>query len=100
MAASWRTAGWHKYKSRRQAVFGKVIRELHGMKTTTGHHLDIQMRQRDWLPCGIVRHSTLWVKPKLVANFEFLEWTDSNHVRHIKFVGLRSDKDPLDVIRE
>ncbi|KAA6459577.1 hypothetical protein DYQ86_15770 [Acidobacteria bacterium AB60] len=41
-----------------------------------------------------------WVKPKLVANFEFLEWTDSNHVRHIKFVGLRSDKDPLTVIRE
>lgn len=42
----------------------------------------------------------IWVKPKLVANFEFLEWTDSNHVRHIKFVGLRSDKDPLTVIRE
>lgn len=42
----------------------------------------------------------IWVKPKLVANFEFLEWTDSNHVRHIKFVGLRSDKDPLTVVRE
>ena len=41
-----------------------------------------------------------WVKPKLVANFEFLEWTDSNHVRHIKFVGLRSDKDPFAVVRE
>jgi bifunctional non-homologous end joining protein LigD len=26
----------------------------------------------------------IWVRPKLVANFEFLEWTDSNHVRHIK----------------
>jgi bifunctional non-homologous end joining protein LigD len=42
----------------------------------------------------------IWVTPKLVANFEFLEWTDSNHVRHIKFVGLRSDKDPLKVVRE
>jgi bifunctional non-homologous end joining protein LigD len=41
-----------------------------------------------------------WVKPKLVANFEFLEWTDSNHVRHIRFVGLRSDKDPMTVVRE
>lgn len=39
------TAGWHKYKSRRQAVFGKAIRELHGMKTTSGHRLDIQIRQ-------------------------------------------------------
>lgn len=42
----------------------------------------------------------IWVRPRLVANFEFLEWTDSNHVRHIKFVGLRSDKDPLAVFRE
>lgn len=42
----------------------------------------------------------VWVQPKLVANFEFLEWTDSNHVRHIKFVGLRSDKDPRTVVRE
>ena len=42
----------------------------------------------------------IWVKAKLVANFEFLEWTDSNHVRHIKFVGLRSDKDPMSVVRE
>ena len=42
----------------------------------------------------------IWVKPKLVANFEFLEWTDTNHVRHIKFVGLRSDKNPRKVVRE
>jgi ATP-dependent DNA ligase len=42
----------------------------------------------------------IWVKPKLVANFEFLEWTGSNHVRHIKYVGLRSDKDPVKVVRE
>src|SRR5215831_16489653 len=26
-------------------------------------------------PCGIVRHSTLWVKPVLVGQFEFTEWT-------------------------
>ena len=42
----------------------------------------------------------IWVKPKLVANFEFLEWTDTNHVRHIKFVGLRADKNPRQVVRE
>jgi DNA ligase D-like protein (predicted ligase) len=42
----------------------------------------------------------IWVRPRLVANFEFLEWTDSNHVRHVKFVALRSDKDPLTVVRE
>ena len=42
----------------------------------------------------------VWVKPNLVANFEFLEWTDTNHVRHIKFVGLRTDKNPRQVVRE
>jgi bifunctional non-homologous end joining protein LigD len=42
----------------------------------------------------------IWVKPKLIANFEFLEWTDRNHVRHIKFVGLRTDKSPRQVVRE
>jgi DNA ligase D-like protein (predicted ligase) len=42
----------------------------------------------------------IWVKPKLVANFEFLEWTDVNHVRHVKFVGLRTDKNPRQVIQE
>lgn len=41
-----------------------------------------------------------WVKPRLVANFEFLEWTDSNHVRHIKFVAMRTDKEPRTVVRE
>jgi ATP-dependent DNA ligase len=42
----------------------------------------------------------IWVKPKLVADFDFLEWTDSNYVRHIKFVGLRSDKNTVAVVRE
>jgi DNA ligase D-like protein (predicted ligase) len=42
----------------------------------------------------------IWVKPKLVANFEFLEWTGTHHVRHIKFVGLRNDKSPRQVARE
>lgn len=38
-------AGWHKYKSRRQAIFNKAVRELRGMKTTDGHRIDVLMRQ-------------------------------------------------------
>jgi len=34
------------------------------------------------------------VEPTLVAQLEFLEWTDADHLRHSKFVGLREDKDP------
>jgi ATP-dependent DNA ligase len=42
----------------------------------------------------------VWVRPKLVAQIEFLEWTESNHLRHSKVVGLREDKDPETVIKE
>jgi ATP-dependent DNA ligase len=41
-----------------------------------------------------------WVRPELVAQVEFLEWTESNHLRHSKFVGLRGDKDARDVVKE
>ncbi|WP_447985710.1 non-homologous end-joining DNA ligase [Nitrospira sp. Nam74] len=41
-----------------------------------------------------------WLKPELVAQVEFAEWTENNHLRHSRFVGLRDDKDPLSVIRE
>jgi ATP-dependent DNA ligase len=50
--------------------------------------------------CGIVRHSTLWLKPVLVGQFEFREWTPDNHLRHSKFVALRDDKKPKEVGRE
>jgi DNA ligase D-like protein (predicted ligase) len=41
-----------------------------------------------------------WLKPVLVGQFEFLEWTGDNHLRHSKFVGLREDKKARDVVRE
>jgi bifunctional non-homologous end joining protein LigD len=42
----------------------------------------------------------LWVKPRIVAEVEFLEWTGANHLRHTKLVGLRDDKDPARIVRE
>ena len=41
-----------------------------------------------------------WLKPVLVGQFEFLEWTGDNHLRHSKFVGPREDKKASDVVRE
>jgi DNA ligase D-like protein (predicted ligase) len=41
-----------------------------------------------------------WLKPMVVGQFEFLEWTSDDHLRHSKFVGLREDKDPKHVKRE
>jgi DNA ligase D-like protein (predicted ligase) len=42
----------------------------------------------------------IWVRPELVAQIEFLEWTRSDHLRHSKFVGLREDKGARTAIRE
>lgn len=41
-----------------------------------------------------------WLKAQLVGQFEFVEWTADNHLRHTKFVGLREDKQAKDVTRE
>ena len=41
-----------------------------------------------------------WLKQVLVGQFEFLEWTADNHLRHSRFVGLREDKSAKDVGRE
>lgn len=44
--------------------------------------------------------SCRWLKPVLVAQIEFLEWTGENHLRHTRFAGLRSDKPARSVVRE
>ena len=41
-----------------------------------------------------------WLKPELVGQFEFVEWTSDNHLRHSRFIALRDDKAPKRVIRE
>ena len=41
-----------------------------------------------------------WLKPVLVAQIEFLEWTGENHLRHTNFIALRDDKPAREVMRE
>lgn len=41
-----------------------------------------------------------WVKPALVAEITFAEWTDEGLMRQAIFEGLREDKDPKEVVRE
>jgi bifunctional non-homologous end joining protein LigD len=43
---------------------------------------------------------TTWVKPKLVAEVKFTEWTSGGEMRHPAFLGLRDDKKALDVVLE
>jgi bifunctional non-homologous end joining protein LigD len=48
-------------------------------------------------PRGVKGH---WVRPQLVAEVAFTEWTDDGRVRHPVFHGLRTDKEPRAITRE
>jgi bifunctional non-homologous end joining protein LigD len=41
-----------------------------------------------------------WVRPKLVAQVSFTQWTRDGRLRHPRFLGIRRDKDPREVIQE
>ncbi|MGF6440565.1 DNA ligase D [Paraburkholderia youngii] len=53
--------------------------------------------ERRW---GTGRRSEHWVKPQLVAEVAFAEWTASGHIRHSSFKGLRTDKPAHAITRE
>lgn len=48
---------------------------------------------------GLGKHAH-WVKPQLVCDVAFTEWTADGKIRHPSFQGLRGDKSPRDVRRE
>jgi bifunctional non-homologous end joining protein LigD len=51
-------------------------------------------------PKELLRRPAHWVRPELVIEAEFLEWTGDGHLRHPSFRGLREDRDPREVRRE
>jgi len=46
-----------------------------------------------------IRDAT-WVRPRLVGQVAFTEWTTDHRLRHPAFLGLRDDKKPEEVVRE
>ena len=47
-----------------------------------------------------IRKNVHWLKPKLVAQIAFAEWTGDGRLRHPRFLGLRRDKKAKEVVRE
>jgi len=75
-----------------------------GFDTPTLHRLggELRLRERPRSPfAGSVRErKPHWVAPELIAVVSFSEWTRDGRLRHPRFEGLRSDKDPASVVRE
>jgi bifunctional non-homologous end joining protein LigD len=51
-------------------------------------------------PKSLKAASTHWLKPKIVVEVQFVEWTSDGHLRHPSLLGIRKDKRPSDVVRE
>jgi DNA ligase D-like protein (predicted ligase) len=49
---------------------------------------------------AIKERRVTWIKPKLVAQVGFSEWTGHGRLRHPRFLGLRDDKAASEVVRE
>ena len=49
---------------------------------------------------GVKDGECRWLRPVLVGQFEFVEWTPDNHLRHSRFIAPREDKKAKDVRRD
>jgi bifunctional non-homologous end joining protein LigD len=49
---------------------------------------------------GLSKKGVHWVRPELVAQVGFSEWTPDGKLRHPRYIGLRDDKPPKQVTRE
>jgi bifunctional non-homologous end joining protein LigD len=49
---------------------------------------------------GLPRLRAHWVTPEIVVQVAFLEWTGHGKMRHSRFLGVRTDKAPREVVRE
>jgi ATP-dependent DNA ligase len=48
---------------------------------------------------GLPRHGH-WVRPAIVVQVGFIQWTVHGKLRHPRLLGVRTDKNPRDVVRE
>jgi bifunctional non-homologous end joining protein LigD len=80
-----------------------LIRKLRSLETSECPFANLPQKKKGRWGQGLTAEKMKecrWVKPALVGQFEFLEWTGDDHLRHSRFVALREDKNPLEVLRE
>jgi bifunctional non-homologous end joining protein LigD len=91
------------YYHRGKLVFaGKVGTGFdHATLRRLGHRLaQLETPHSPFVGGTLSQRGAHWVKPRLVAQIAFAEWTREDKLRHPRFLGLRDDKKPQDVVRE
>ncbi|PYK80735.1 MAG: hypothetical protein DME37_06685 [Verrucomicrobia bacterium] len=64
---------------------------------------NLPTRRRSHFGEGIIAEEMkelCWLKPELIAQVSFSEWTAYGLLRHATFHGLRDDKEPRAIVRE
>jgi DNA ligase D-like protein (predicted ligase) len=86
-------------------------RLLYGGKVGTGYtaatlrDLGVRLRELEvaespFVDARPIPPGTHWTRPELVAQVGFAEWTTDGRLRQARFLGLRDDKRPAEVVRE
>lgn len=85
----------------------RLLRDLHRdflkLKTDACPFVNLPLSHKSRYGQGMTRsvmRTVTWLKPKLVAQIKFTEWTIEGLLRHPVFLGLRKDKAAKDVRRE
>jgi bifunctional non-homologous end joining protein LigD len=79
----------------------EVARHFRELETEVCPFANLPEKKRtQWALTREEMKNCIWLKPVLVAEVEFTEWTPDGHLRHPKFIGLREDKPARDVVRE
>jgi len=79
----------------------EVAAKLKGLEIDSCPFANLPEKKRtQWALTKEEMKNCVWLKPELVAQIEFTEWTPDGHLRHSKFVGLREDKEVREVVRE
>jgi DNA ligase D-like protein (predicted ligase) len=79
----------------------EVASRFNGLEIDTCPFANLPEKKRtQWALTKEEMKNCVWLKPLLVAQIEFTEWTPDGHLRHSKFVGLREDKRAREVVRE
>jgi ATP-dependent DNA ligase len=62
--------------------------------------LDVPLPRASRFGSPLVLSRVHWVRPELVVEVKYLNWTDDNLLRQLIYQGLREDKGPAQVRRE
>lgn len=65
-----------------------------------GRKLERRVRESSPFDGPVEENGVTFVRPDLVGEVGFTEWTSDSRLRHPRFLGLRDDKDAKDVVRE